>query len=342
MLRAMLTEEDTQRITIASYILAAGALFGVLWLGLLPALLGGLLIYNLVIFGARRLADVGILPYAAKIILLVLITLLIVAGLTVGGIMFASYITEGRESVAQLFQKMADVVITGTSYMPAWTHVYLPSNIDEWQVAAAEWLRGNARYFSVIGADAVVMFVHLLVGMIIGGMVAMHPAMPSSRKAPLAHAMSERVEYLGLAFRRIVFSQIRISGLNTILTGIFLAFVMPILGYELPLVKTMIAVTFIVGLMPIIGNLISNTIIFLIALSVSPFAAVMALIYLIVIHKLEYFVNARIIGGQIRARAWEILLALLVMDAAFGIAGLVAAPIYYAYLKDELAAKKLI
>ena len=338
----MLTDEETQRITIASYILAAAALFAVLWLGLLPALLGGLLIYNLVIFGARRLADVGILPYAAKIILLVLITLLIVAGLTVGGIMFASYITEGRESVAQLFQKMADVVITGTSYMPEWTHVYLPANIEEWQVAAAEWLRGNARYFSVIGADAVVMFIHLLVGMIIGGMVAMHPAMPSSRRAPLAHAMSERVEYLGLAFRRIVFSQIRISGLNTILTGIFLAFIMPVMGYELPLVKTMIAVTFIVGLMPIIGNLISNTVIFLIALSVAPFAAVMALIYLIVIHKLEYFVNARIIGGQIRARAWEILLALLVMDAAFGIAGLVAAPIYYAYLKDELAAKKLI
>jgi predicted PurR-regulated permease PerM len=342
MLSRMLTEEETQRITIASYILAAAALFVVLWLGLLPALLGGLLIYNLVIFGARRLADVGILPYAAKIILLVLITLLIVSGLTVGGIMFASYITEGRESVAQLFQKMADVVITGTSYMPAWTHVYLPANIEEWQVAAAEWLRGNARYFSVIGADAVVMFIHLIVGMIIGGMVAMHPAMPSSRKAPLAHAMSERVEYLGLAFRRIVFSQIRISGLNTILTGIFLAFIMPAMGYELPLVKTMIAVTFIVGLMPIIGNLISNTIIFLIALSVAPFAAVMALIYLVVIHKLEYFVNARIIGGQIRARAWEILLALLVMDAAFGIAGLVAAPIYYAYLKDELAARKLI
>ena len=342
MLPPMLGSGDTTRINTASYVLAGIGLFGVLWLGLLPALLGGLLIYNLVIFGARRMADIGILPDAAKIILLVIITLIIVTGLTLGGIMFASYITEGRESLALLFQKMADVVITGTSFLPAWAHVYLPANIDEWQVASAEWLRGNARYFSVIGADAIVIFVHLLVGMVIGGMVAMHPAMPSSRKAPLAHALSERVELLGLAFRRIVFSQIRISGLNTILTGIFLAFVMPLLGYELPLVKTMIAVTFIVGLMPIIGNLISNTVIFLIALSVSPFAAISALIYLVVIHKLEYFVNARIIGTQIRARAWEILLALLVMEAGFGIAGLIAAPIYYAYLKDELAHKKLV
>ena len=33
---------------------------------------------------------------------------------------------------------------------------------------------------------------------------------------------------------------------------------------------------------------------------------------------------------------------MLVMEAAFGIAGLIAAPIYYAYLKDELSARGLI
>jgi predicted PurR-regulated permease PerM len=45
------------------------------------------------------------------------------------------------------------------------------------------------------------------------------------------------------------------------------------------------------------------------------------------------------VGRQIEARAWELLLAMLTMEAAFGIAGLIAAPIYYAYLKDELLAK---
>jgi predicted PurR-regulated permease PerM len=62
----------------------------------------------------------------------------------------------------------------------------------------------------------------------------------------------------------------------------------------------------------------------------------------VVIHKLEYFVNARIIGSRIRARAWELLTAMLVMEAAFGIPGLIAAPIYYAYVKDELTARRLI
>ena len=41
---------------------------------------------------------------------------------------------------------------------------------------------------------------------------------------------------------------------------------------------------------------------------------------------------------NLRARA----VAMLVMEAAFGLVGLVAAPIYYAYLKDELKAQKMI
>jgi predicted PurR-regulated permease PerM len=103
-----------------------------------------------------------------------------------------------------------------------------------------------------------------------------------------------------------------------------------------------VIVTFVVGLLPVIGNLISNTIIFLVGLTVSLWVALAALGFLIVIHKLEYFLNARIVGGQIRARAWEILIAMLLMEAIFGIAGLIAAPIYYAYLKRELEAAKLI
>jgi predicted PurR-regulated permease PerM len=36
------------------------------------------------------------------------------------------------------------------------------------------------------------------------------------------------------------------------------------------------------------------------------------------------------------------LLAMLFMEAAFGLAGLLAAPVYYAYVKDELQDKGLV
>ena len=117
---------------------------------------------------------------------------------------------------------------------------------------------------------------------------------------------------------------------------------LPLFSTPVPFAKTLVVVTFIVGLLPVAGNLISNTLIFIVGLSVSLGVGIAALVFLVLIHKLEYFLNARIVGTQIRARAWELLIAMLCMEAAFGSAGLIAAPVYYAYLKRELADAGLI
>ena len=95
-------------------------------------------------------------------------------------------------------------------------------------------------------------------------------------------------------------------------------------------------------MLPVVGNLISNTVVFIVSLAHSPAVAVSSLGFLVVIHKLEYFLNARIVGSHINAKAWELLTAMLVMESAFGLAGLVAAPICYAWLKDELTQRGLI
>jgi predicted PurR-regulated permease PerM len=104
----------------------------------------------------------------------------------------------------------------------------------------------------------------------------------------------------------------------------------------------MILVTFVAGLLPVIGNLISNSVIVMVSLSHSLGVATASLLFLVTIHKLEYFLNARIIGTQINARAWELLAAMLVMEALFGIPGVIAAPVFYAYLKHELQAANLV
>jgi predicted PurR-regulated permease PerM len=83
-------------------------------------------------------------------------------------------------------------------------------------------------------------------------------------------------------------------------------------------------------------------VIVVVSLAHSPGVALASLVFLIVIHKLEYFLNAKIVGNRINARAWELLLAMLLMEAAFGLPGVVAAPVYYAYLKDELRARGLV
>jgi predicted PurR-regulated permease PerM len=194
----------------------------------------------------------------------------------------------------------------------------------------------------MLGKEAMRVFVRMLIGMVIGALVSLHEGGPSFFAMPLTGALTQRAIRFGAAFRNIVFAQIRISAINTVLTAIFLLVICPLFGFPLPLTKTMIAVTFLAGLLPIIGNLISNTLIVVVALSVSLYAALAALVFLVLVHKLEYFLNARIVGSRIHAHAWELLIAMITLEAAFGVAGLIAAPIYYAYIKSELADAKLI
>jgi predicted PurR-regulated permease PerM len=336
------TPADSLTYEAPAYILAGLALAAILWLHLLPALLAGLLVHQLIHIVARRLRLVGVRMSIGKIAALTLISTATILGLVMATIGVTGLLSGQSESLHDLLQKMADEVDTLRTHLPAWIQDYLPQDAQQLQAAAASWLREHADQLQNVGASFGETLVKIVIGMIIGAMIALGDPIASRHGGPLAIAMARRATTLGNAFRRVVFAQLRISALNTTLTGLYLLVFLPLLGVNLPLAKTMVAVTFVVGLLPVVGNLISNTVIVVVSLSVSIYAALGALAFLVVIHKLEYFLNARIIGSKIHAHAWELLIAMLVLDSAFGIPGVIAAPIYYAYIKDELTHRKLI
>jgi len=63
---------------------------------------------------------------------------------------------------------------------------------------------------------------------------------------------------------------------------------------------------------------------------------------LIVIHKTEYLISAKILGRQTNTAAWELLAVMFIGESVFGLPGLVAAPLYYAYVKKELQIAGLV
>jgi predicted PurR-regulated permease PerM len=322
-------------------ILAGIALLAAIKIGLLTSLLAGLLVYELVHILAPR-SSIRVTHHTGKIIIVSLLATLVVVVIGAGILGLVSLLSGGPDSLAILLRRMAEVIESARPHLPAWASSYVPADPEELKAAASAWLRENAGQLRLVGEDMWWAVVHMVVGLIIGAMVAISHEAGEGESGPLAQALRKRARLLGAAFRSVVFAQVRISALNTALTGLYLLGIVPLTGAQLPLTKTMIAVTFIAGLLPVVGNLISNTVIVVVSLSVSPVLAASSLLFLVVIHKLEYFVNARVMGGQIHARAWELLVAMLVMEAVFGITGLVAAPIYYAYLKNELAARNLI
>lgn len=326
---------------IAAWLVAAAVLTIVLVLHLLPALLAGLLVFELVHvispWIARRLPG-----QRAKLIAVALLSFMIVSLLILASVGLVAFFRSDAGSLSMLFAKMAQIIEDSRQLLPAWVIDRLPADAEAFKQSAAQWLRTHAGELQLAGKEAGRLAAHILVGMVIGGMVALREAVSMNGYKPFARALAERVDRLGLAFRRVVFAQVRIAALNTAFTAIYLLLILPLAGVHLPLTKTLIGVTFIAGLLPVVGNLISNTAIVVVSLSHSLGVAISSLVFLIVVHKAEYFLNARIVGSQIRARVWELLAAMLLMEAAFGLAGVVAAPIYYAYLKDELNARGLV
>lgn len=332
---------ETSKIELASVVIAAISLYAVLKIGVLGALLPGLLIFHVVNLISPFFYRMGLNHDAGRTVALAVPLIIVTVAVGLGVLEIIDLVT-GPDSFVELMHRMAEIVGTSREYLPTWAQQYMPANVGDIEAAGAKWLRENAGQLGQFSQNAGRIAFHIVIGMIVGGLVAFYSGTHDPALGPLARALEDRAEFLSNAFRNIVFSQIRISALNTFLTAIYLAVVLPLLGIQLPLLKTMIAVTFIAGLLPVVGNLISNTVIVIVSLSVGPLVAAGSLAFLVVIHKLEYFVNARIIGTRIKARAWELLAAMMVMEAWFGIAGLIAAPIYYAYLKDELKARGLI
>jgi predicted PurR-regulated permease PerM len=132
------------------------------------------------------------------------------------------------------------------------------------------------------------------------------------------------------SFATVMGAQMTISLINTALTGLF------VVAVRMPHAPLLIAITFLCGLVPIVGNLVSNAIIVFVALTVSLKLAIVALVFLVVIHKLEYFLNSKIIGDRIRNPVWLTLIALIIGERLMGIPGLILAPVVLNYLRVEM------
>ena len=330
-----MTASRIAQARLASWILAGLALPLVLFLHLLPALLSGLLVYELIYLMvpvlSRRLP-----PGRAHLAAFLLLSVVTVTAVTAAMVLLIAFFRSDAGSLPALVQKMADILEGSRQSLPDWIVISLPDNVDSLKEMIVRWLRDHAAEVQLAGKEVARGFVHLLVGSVIGAIMALRETTTRREDRPLSQALVERAHRLADAFRRIVFAQVRISAINTGFTAVYLLVLLPALGVHLPFATTLVAITFCAGLLPVIGNLISNSVIVVVSLAHSPQIAFASLGFLVVIHKLEYFLNARIVGSQIAAKAWELLAAMLVMEAAFGIPGVVAAPVYYAYLKREL------
>lgn len=155
------------------------------------------------------------------------------------------------------------------------------------------------------------------------------PAQSNNLYTITAHEIAKRFGTFYESFATVMGAQIIISAINTSLTAVFLFW------NDFPWAKVLIGVTFLCGLLPIIGNIISNTLIVGVAFTMEPKWAAIALVFLVVLHKSEYFLNSKIIGHRIQNPMWLTLIGLVLGEKLMGIPGMILAPVILHYIKVE-------
>lgn len=334
-------------VVIASYLLMGATLLLVMWYGLLPGMLCVCLGFLLTRWLAPRLVRLRRLGpgrrgfshsgQSVAAALVMLSPLLLVA--------FAlshsrTYIVDAPQQYRELLDFLARTVLELRLKLPPDIAAQLPEGTAEIQRVIASSLAAKAGALALAGRAWLTGLLYAYVGLLIGALAAVRSL--GAARGQLTQQLVLRVARMGEAFRQIVAAQFWIASFNTLLTAAFLLLLLPLWDLKLPYTPALITLTFLAGLVPIVGNLLCNAVITLVGLSVSPAAAVACLAFLILIHKAEYVINAKVVGRRTHIGVWELLAVMFVAEAIFGPAGLVAAPLFYAYLKKELKAAHLI
>jgi predicted PurR-regulated permease PerM len=196
----------------------------------------------------------------------------------------------------------------------------------------------NLGEFADLARGATAEFVALFIGCLVAIGLYLNPALELDPPAGAARhnlyslcceEISLRFATFYRSFAMVMNAQITISAINTVLTGLFVA------AMGLPHLFVAVGLTFLCGFLPVVGNLISGSMVVALGFIISPTKGLWALVFLVAVHKLEYFLNSKIIGAKIHTSIWLTLLALLVGERLMGITGMVLAPVALHYLRME-------
>jgi predicted PurR-regulated permease PerM len=262
--------------------------------------------------------------------------IVVVLGIAAAAVYFA-------RAVILALPDVADTSIPSASAWAQRRQIELPfTDFESLRAAVIDTLQQEAHYLRSVAhfaGSTTAALVFSIIGIVAAGSLffkagldphrATHPV-KNNLYSICCDEVSTRFRDFYRSFATVMGAQITISLINTALTGLF------VVAVRMPHAPLLIAITFLCGLVPIVGNLVSNTIIVFVALTVSLKLAIAALVFLVVIHKLEYFLNSKIIGDRIRNPVWLTLIALIIGERLMGIPGLILAPVVLNYLRVEM------
>ncbi len=331
---------------IAAWAIVAAVLVFVLVKHLVSAAVVALALYA-ILEGVRRRMSKRMSRSTARPLAVLIVAAITVAVVTGAIMLTVTMLRRGAANIPDMMNQMAEILGSVRLWLGGLGHQFIPefmTDAEDLKRTIADWLKTHAQTVRAGGLYIGVGLIHAIMGVLLAILVFFRHVTHRDQlyRGPLAQHLVEKVDRFSDAFARVATAQIKISAVNTTLTALYLLVGLPLFGIQVPFASTLILITFVCGLIPVVGNLISNTVITILSMGVSVGTAFASLTFLILIHKLEYLINSRIVGGETDSQAWEILGAIIIGEAAFGVGGVVMAPIIYAFIKRELRDRGLV
>lgn len=221
--------------------------------------------------------------------------------------------------------------------LPGWISSQLPSNAAAFHDELKALVKHQAGALSRLGQDGLHIAITGFVGWVVGILIALDESSTVFTSSSAVYRdLRSRAKTFVRAFEQIMLAQVIVAAINAGLTAFFLFVVVPIWFGPAPYASALVVATFLFCLIPIVGNLMCNALITAVGLSVSVHFALTCLVFLVAIHKLEYFINSKVIGSKTKTATWELLVVLVVSQALLGVVGLIAGPLLYTQLKLEV------
>ena len=186
-----MAKKEMTNLDIASWVIMGLAMIFVLKFDLLPGLLAGLLVFELVHIIAPYIA-LRLPGKISKVVAVSLLAMVVIGLLVVAGTSLSTFLRSDSGSLTSLIASMAQIIEDSRQILPTWIDTHLPEDAVKLQLIVTEWLREHSRDLQFAGAEAGRHFAHILIAMVIGGMIALSETVNGGEHKSFAQAMLNR------------------------------------------------------------------------------------------------------------------------------------------------------
>ena len=333
---------QNKKLIYISYILMFIALICVFYYHLIPMVISGIIFFAITKSLYNSLSKKTSTKFSKTITLLVVI-LIIASIFAILSVSIYYAIQLGK--LSRLEMEVIKILEELRTYLPSWLLSYIPRNLLELKNHLLNIAKESGSEIFLATSVSAKVLLNIIIGMILGAVISfsfIQVDIDTLNWSEFSRQLFNRISIFFKVVTEVLFAQVKISLFNTIFTAIYFFIILRLFDIDMPYAKSLILLSFLFGLIPVLGNLIINFLVVALSITVSFKLAIFSLLFLVLIHKLEYYINAKIVGSRLHISIWELLISMVVMEAIFGMVGVVLAPAIYGYIKEELKLNKII